>query len=104
MITVRNTNSKKRTRSSRIEADDIQNWREIQELYVIDETYVESSLIYDTATFSTVIFSIVIFSTLFDSILFHFCRRHNLEVRYESLLSSWLRMFLMKHTLDIVFR
>lgn len=84
MITVRNTNSKKRTRSSRIEADDIQNWRE--------------------TTFSTVIFSIVIFSTLFDSILFHLCRRHNLEVRYESLLSSWLRMFLMKHTLDIVFQ
>ncbi len=28
-------------RSSRIEADDIQNWREIQELYVIDEIYVE---------------------------------------------------------------
>ncbi len=41
MITVRNTNSKKRTRSSRTEADDIQNWREIQELYIIDETYVK---------------------------------------------------------------
>ena len=74
MITVRNINSKKRTRLSRIKADDIQNWRGVQELYVINEAYVKPSLIYDTATFSTVIFSIVIFSTFFNSIFFHFCR------------------------------
>ncbi len=41
MIIVRNTNSKMWMRLSRIKADDIQNWREVQELYVIDETYVE---------------------------------------------------------------